>query len=91
MKEEISLHAYTTLSILFKGKLKPISSFTDMHGTIHFGRGYPCMETTWSIDGETPFIEQHATKRDRHQQNWDYTCYLHLIEVKQQPCTSTTE
>lgn len=68
--------------------LKPIESFSDPDGTLHFGYGKPAMDTIWGIVGtndqpDQPIVKSEMRKESRHQLDWD-TEYFEYQKVEQQ-------
>jgi hypothetical protein len=56
--------------------LKPIESFTDPDGTMHFSCGRPQIVTIWGTVGvgeeeNTPVVKCEQRKEDRHQLEWE--------------------
>lgn len=57
--------------------LKPVSSFTDVDGTLPYGLGFPAMDTDYGTEkSDLPIARCEMRKNNSDQKEWDYYYYL---------------
>lgn len=62
--------------------LKPISSFSDMDGTLPFGYGVPAMDTNWGLEEtDEPLARCEMRKENRHCKDWQCEFFLNTTYI----------